>query len=117
MKGFEGNFRSVDADNDGFYEPNQNCTWTLTTMGYRRFIELNISAIDIQPDDSCRYDFLKACILNQLEFLRITAILTNYKKLSEYDQEIPKSHTADQPTALCGRATNGYQKQDTRKTK
>ena len=26
-------------------------------------------------------------------------------KNSEYDQEIPRSHTADQPTALRGRAT------------
>ena len=28
------------------------------------------------------------------------------KKVSEYDQEIPQSHTADQPTAPCGRAGN-----------
>ena len=27
------------------------------------------------------------------------------QKVNEYDQEIPKSHTADQPTAPCGRAT------------
>ena len=27
------------------------------------------------------------------------------KKISEYDQEIPQSYTADQPTALLGRAT------------
>ena len=26
-------------------------------------------------------------------------------KLSKYDQEIPQLHTADQPTALWGRAT------------
>ena len=29
----------------------------------------------------------------------------NHKKVSEYDQEIPQSHTADQPTAPWGRAT------------
>ena len=28
------------------------------------------------------------------------------KKLSEYDQEIPQSHTADQPTAPWGGATD-----------
>ena len=28
-----------------------------------------------------------------------------YEKVSEYDQEIPQSHTADQPTAPLGRAT------------
>ena len=27
------------------------------------------------------------------------------KKVKEYDQEITQSHTADQPTAPCGRAT------------
>ena len=27
------------------------------------------------------------------------------KKVSEYDQEIPQSHTADQPTAPRGRVT------------
>ena len=27
------------------------------------------------------------------------------QNVSEYDQEIPQSHTADQPTALQGRAT------------
>ena len=27
------------------------------------------------------------------------------KKVSEYNQKIPQSHTADQPTKLCGRAT------------
>ena len=28
-----------------------------------------------------------------------------YQKVSEYDQEIPHSHTADQPTTPLGRAT------------
>ena len=28
-----------------------------------------------------------------------------YQKVSEYDKEIPHSHTADQPTAPRGRAT------------
>ena len=29
----------------------------------------------------------------------------DFKKVSEYDQEIPQSHSADQPTAPLGRAT------------
>ena len=36
------------------------------------------------------------------------------KKVSEYDQEIPQSQTADKPTVPRGRATQ--QPQDTRKT-
>ena len=31
------------------------------------------------------------------------------QKVSEYDQEIPQSHTADQPTAPVGRATEHLQ--------
>ena len=36
------------------------------------------------------------------------------KGVGEYDQEIPQSHTADQPTALRGRATEHPQQQDIR---
>ena len=56
-------FRSVDIDKDGFYEPNQDCTWTF--MGERSYIhilQLNITAIDIQPDDLCGHDFIKVYI-------------------------------------------------------
>ena len=37
-------------------------------------------------------------------------------RLHDKDQEIQQSHTADQPTAPRGRATEHYQSQDTRKT-
>ena len=40
--------------------------------------------------------------------------LKRFKIVSEYDQEIPQSQTADKPIALRGRATQ--QSQDTRKT-
>ena len=32
-------------------------------------------------------------------------VIEAFKKASKYDQEISQSHTADQPTAPCGRAT------------
>ena len=38
------------------------------------------------------------------------------QKVSEYEQEMPQSQTADQPTELCGRATGFLQKQDIHKT-
>ena len=38
------------------------------------------------------------------------------KKVSEYDQELPRSHTADQPTAPRGRVTEQQQQQNIRKT-
>ena len=55
--------------------------------------------------------FTKNCI--KLRFY-ILLILSTYlklfqcKKVSEYDQEIPQPHTADQQTALRGRATEQY---------
>ena len=44
-------------------------------------------------------------------------MLDALKKVSEYDQEMPQSHTADQPTAPSwGRFTERQQKQDIKKT-
>ena len=40
----------------------------------------------------------------------------SFKTVNEYDQEIPKSHTADKPTPPHGRATVHKQPQDTGKT-
>ena len=54
--------RSVDIDKDGFYEPNQDCTWTLMGDRFTHILQLNITAIDIQPGDSCGHDFIKVCI-------------------------------------------------------
>ena len=42
------------------------------------------------------------------------AICTNVKIVSEYDQEMPQSQTADKPMAPRGRATQ--QSRETRKT-
>ena len=59
-------------------------------------------------------------VLHMRKDLLCTPILTYQigldvsKIVSEYDQEIPQSQTADKPIALGGRATQ--QLQDTRKT-
>ena len=39
-----------------------------------------------------------------------------FLKTSEYDQEMPQSHTAHQPMASRGRATEHWLSQDTRKS-
>ena len=44
--------------------------------------------------------------------LLVSALL----KVREYDQEMPQSHTADQPVALSGRSTEHQQPQYIRKT-
>ena len=58
--GTVGRFRSVDVNKDGLYDPDLNCTWTLQGTKDRNFvIHLNVTEIDIQPDDACGKDFLK----------------------------------------------------------
>ena len=49
-----------------------------------------------------------------LYFIISTVIM--FKKVSENDQGIPQSPTADQPTASPGRATEHLQPKDIRKT-
>ena len=41
----------------------------------------------------------------------------NFKTASEYGQEIPQTHTADQPMAPRGRAPEHQQSQDIKETK
>ena len=57
------------------------------------------NSIDLRP---CI--FSSFCLLF-LQFDVCHSELNVHKKASEYDQEIPQSHTADQPTAPRGRAT------------
>ena len=65
----------------------------------------------------------KGTLTNQIAFLknRYWNVLTLLKaksnlKVSEYEHEIPQSHTADQPMAPWGRATEHIQSQDIQKT-
>ena len=48
---------------------------------------------------------------------RIDAEIQSYEKVSEYDQEMPQSHTADQPTAPWERDTEHRQPQRNKKVK
>ena len=72
-----GRLRSVDADKDGFYEPNLNCTWTLRRGRYG-LLHLNVTEIDIQPDDACGKDFLK------VQSLHINTLITSFLKFTLY---------------------------------
>ena len=51
-------FKSVDRDDDGMYDDNLNCTWTIVGRDYD-VILLNISSMDIQHGENCKHDFLK----------------------------------------------------------
>ena len=53
-----GFIHSPDLDNDGKYDTNQNCSWTLTApedhVIYLQFLEF-----DIEYYDNCIYDFVE----------------------------------------------------------
>ena len=51
-----------------------------------------------------------------LHYLSIAASWSQDQEVSEYDQEILRSKTPDQPTTSWGRVTEHLQKQDIRKT-
>ena len=52
-----------------------------------------------------------------VNILTILGSTEESQKVSEYDQEIPQSHTVDRPTAPRGRAVEHQQQQDLRQLK
>ena len=53
-----GSFVSFDGDDDGFYDYNLECRWTLEGS-FNDMVKLHILGMDIQYDDSCRFDYLE----------------------------------------------------------
>ena len=51
---------------------------------------------------------LRICADSSELSLLVVVISTKVPKESEYDQEIPQSHTADQPAAPCEESQNIY---------
>ena len=63
-----GFFRSVDADGDGLYEPNQNCTWTIIAGEYQTIL---LDIIDIDIPNSL---FFGTCIKDSI---RVSSVSEN----------------------------------------
>ena len=51
-------FTSLDSDNDGFYDANLACLWTIEATDIQ-IVKLHIDSMDIQRDDACSFDFLE----------------------------------------------------------
>ena len=51
-------FTSMDSDNDGLYDGNLDCLWTIEA-DEAQIVKLHIQDIDIQDDAICNYDFLE----------------------------------------------------------
>ena len=51
-------FTSMDSDNDGLYDANLDCLWTIEA-DETQIVKLHIQDIDIQDDAICNYDFLE----------------------------------------------------------
>ena len=58
---FVGQFSSPDNDNDGQYDINLHCHWTIE-VDDGHMIQLTILDIDIEKDKRCRYDFIKVVL-------------------------------------------------------
>ena len=52
IRAASGWFSPPDTDEDGFYEPNSECLWTIVADGNQR-IELVITDIDIEEHAAC----------------------------------------------------------------
>lgn len=53
-----GVFVSPDVDNNGKYEGNQDCLWTLTAQEHQ-VIYLKFIKFDIEFEDNCGYDYVE----------------------------------------------------------
>ena len=60
---FDGQFSSPDIDNDGQYDINLHCHWTIEVED-GHMIQLTILDIDVEKDERCRYDFIKVVLHN-----------------------------------------------------
>ena len=60
-----GFIHSPDVDNDGYYDSNQNCFWTITAPA-EQVIFLKFLEFDIEFHVDCDYDFVEVCLLSHL---------------------------------------------------
>ena len=51
-------FTSLDSDNDGFYDANLDCVWTIEATE-TQIVKLQIDSMDIKGGDDCSFDFLE----------------------------------------------------------
>ena len=76
-------FTSLDSDNDGFYDANLACLWTIEATD-TQIVKLHIDSIYIQGDDACSFDFLE---VHCTQYHGNTCLLRNYytfKKVPEW---------------------------------
>ncbi|XP_078582053.1 cubilin-like isoform X2 [Branchiostoma floridae x Branchiostoma japonicum] len=53
-----GTIQPVDIDNNGQYENNQDCTWTVTAAD-TKVISLSFDSFALEAESQCRYDYLQ----------------------------------------------------------
>ena len=69
-------FTSLDSDDDGLYDANLDCIWTIEAAD-TQIVKLHIHSMDIQGDDACASDFLEVhCITYPLKtYLKIVNVI------------------------------------------
>ena len=53
-----GTISSTDVDNNGQYDADKDCLWTLMAPE-GQFVELNMLTFNLQPSSTCALDFLQ----------------------------------------------------------
>ena len=103
--------QSIFEDNSVLKGCSENIIWfNVKNLLFRELVLFG--AVYIPPESS---SYSSINLFNDLEeYIIIFPANYVYKIVSEYDQEIPKSQTADKPMAPRGRATQ--QSRDNRKT-
>ena len=72
MNSTTGGLMSPDMDEDGNYDYNADCRWTIYA-NENTMIELKIYSTDIEESNSCKYDFLKVGIYS-IEIVKSTVV-------------------------------------------
>ena len=53
-----GLITSLDCDQDGFYDYNLKCTWTITGEVYLE-VKIHVNDLDIQESENCIFDYVQ----------------------------------------------------------
>ena len=67
LPGPSAKFTSLDSDNDGLYDANLDCVWTIESSD-TQIVKLQIDSMDIQADGDCSFDFLEVhCVCSSVK--------------------------------------------------
>ena len=58
LRSTSGSFASLDADGNGYYEPELDCTWQIVAP-QGQVISLTFNSFNLEVDQNCDYDYIE----------------------------------------------------------